>query len=90
MRDDDMSDPWGTAMAWGFGVCDYLHHVALADVPAEMGYTPAATARGDGFDDESYPDAMIVEAALDTYTLTMAAKILHRYIGWCKAAGRDY
>src|SRR3954447_18264064 len=43
MRDDDMSDPWSTAMAWGFGVCDYLHHVALADVPAEMGYTPAAT-----------------------------------------------
>ena len=56
-----MSDPWGTAMAWAFGVCDYLHHVALCDdIPEGLGYRPAATVRGEGFDDESYPDATIV------------------------------
>ena len=92
MRDDDFAhDPWGTAMAWAFGVCEYLHHVALSDdIPAELGYQPAATHRGDGFDDESYPDAYIAEMALDTYTLVTAARTLSRYLDWCKAAGRDY
>lgn len=93
MRDDDLAgDPWGTAMAWAFGVCDYLHHVALDDdaIPQSLGYRPAAVATGEGFDDESYPDAYIVEMGLDTYTLHMAAKCLSRYLDWCKAAGRDY
>ena len=91
MRDDDLAhDPWGTAMAWAFGVCDYLHHVALAEVPAGLGYQPAATMRGEGFDDEAYPDAYIAEMGLDTFTLTQAAKVLDRYLDWCKAAGRDY
>jgi len=91
MRDDDMSDPWGTAMAWAFGVCDYLHHVALCDdIPEGLGYRPAATVRGEGFDDESYPDATIVNMGLDNLTLIRAAQILDRYLDWCKAAGRDY
>ncbi len=91
MRDDDFSDPWGTAMAWAFAVCDYLHHVALCDdIPESLGYSPAATVRGEGFEEESYPDACIVEMAADTYTLVQAAKCLSRYIDWCVDAGRDY
>jgi len=92
MRDDDLGhDPWGTAMAWGFAVCDYLHHVALCDdIPAGLGYSPAATVRGEGFEEEGYPEQYIVEMGLDTYTLVTAAKCLDRYLDWCKAAGRDY
>ena len=32
----------------------------------------------------------LVEMAVDTYTLSMAARCLSRYLDWCKAAGRDY
>jgi len=93
MREDDLKhDPWGTAMAWAFAVCDYLHHVALAsdDIPEGLGYRPAATAVGEGFEDESHPEATIVNMGLDTFTLVQAAKCLDRYLDWCKAAGRDY
>jgi hypothetical protein len=93
MRDDDLGgDPWGTAMSWGFAVCEYLHHVALADdaIPASLGYQPAAVAQGEGYESESYPEQYIVEMALDTYTLSVAARCLSRYLDWCKAAGRDY
>lgn len=93
MRDDDIGhDPWGTAMSWAGAVCDYLHHVALSDdIPASLDYGPAPyTPRGDGFDDESYPARYVAEAGLDTYTLTVAARCLSRYLDWCKAAGRDY
>jgi len=92
MRDDDVAyDPWGTAMAWAFATCDYLHHVALSDdIPESLGYSPALTARGEGFEEEGYPEQYIVEMGLDTYTLTMAARCLSRYLDWCKAAGRDY
>ena len=92
MRDDDVKhDPWGTAMGWAFGVCEYLHHVALADeaIPASLGYQPAAVALGE-FDDDSYPDGELVHMGLDTFTLSMAARCLSRYLDWCKAAGRDY
>lgn len=93
MRDDDLGgDPWGTAMAWGFAVCDYLHHVALADdaIPAGLGYRPAATRVGEGFDDDSWPEGYLIEMGLDTYTLSVAARCLDRYLDWCKAAGVDY
>lgn len=92
MRDDDLAhDPWGTAMAWAFATCDYLHHVALCDdIPAELGYSPAAVAQGEGYEDEGYPDAYIVEMGLDTFTLIQAARVLSRYLDWCKAAGVDY
>jgi hypothetical protein len=93
MRDDDMSDPWGTAMSWAFAVCEYLHHVALADdaIPESLGYVPGpVTPVGVGYEEEGYPEQALVEMAVDTYTLGMAARVLSRYLDWCKAAGRDY
>ncbi len=91
MRDDDMDDPWGTAMAWAFAVCDYLYHVALCDdIPDSLGYQPAATRRGAGYEEESWPEGALVEAGLDTFTLIQAATVLSRYLDWCKEAGRDY
>ena len=45
---------------------------------------------GEGFEDDAYPDAYIAEMAVDTYTLSVAARCLSRYLDWCKAAGRDY
>ena len=67
-----------------------MHHVALAEVPDECGYSSAAVRQGEGFEDEGWPAGAIVEMAVDTYTLTMAARILSRYVDWCVAAGRDY
>lgn len=95
MREDDLKgDPWGTAMAWAFAVCEYLHHVALSDVaiPASLDYFPSPVVRqGEGFaEEEGYAERYISEAALDTYTLSVAARCLSRYLDWCKAAGRDY
>lgn len=94
MRDDDIGhDPWGTAMAWSFAVCEYLHHVALADeaIPESLGYSSSPVVRqGEGYEDESWPEGAIVEMAVDTYTLSVAARVLSRYLDWCKAAGRDY
>jgi hypothetical protein len=93
MRDDDIAgDPWGTAMAWAFAVCEYLHHVALDDdaIPASLGYSSAAVRQGEGFEDESWPEGALVEMAVDTFTLHTAAKCLSRYLDWCKAAGLDY
>ncbi len=91
MRDDDMDDPWGTAMAWAFAVCDYLYHVALCDdIPDSLGYQPAATIRGAGFEEDGWPEGALVEAGLDTFTLVQAATVLSRYLDWCKEAGRDY
>lgn len=41
MRDDDIAhDPWGTAMAWGFAVCDVLYDADPNEVPAYMEYRP--------------------------------------------------
>jgi len=91
MRLDDLAgDPWGTAMSWAFACAEYLHHVALAPVPAELDYRPAAVAQGEGYEEEGHPEQVIVELALDTFTVTMAARVLSRYLDWCKAAGRDY
>jgi hypothetical protein len=91
MRDDDLKhDPWGTAMSWAFAVCEYLWHVALCDdIPEGLGYAPGAVRRGD-FIEESYADQALAEMPLDTFTLVQAAKVLGRYLDWCKAAGRDY
>lgn len=41
MRDDDFSDPWGTAMSWGFAVCDVLYDADPNMVPASLEYRPA-------------------------------------------------
>jgi hypothetical protein len=91
MREDDLKgDPWGTAMAWAFACCEYLHHVALTDVPAELDYRPAAVARGEGYEEEGFAEQVLVELAVDTFTVTTAARVLSRYLDWCKAAGRDY
>ena len=43
-----------------------------------------------GANGEDFASGVIVELALDTYTVTMAARVLSRYIGWCVAAGRSY
>ena len=97
MREDDWRhDPWGTAMAWAYAVCEYLHHIALADeaIPASLGYSPAPfSPRGDDTfepEDGDFASACLVEMAADTYTLSVAARVLSRYLDWCKAAGKDY
>lgn len=126
MRDDDLSDPWGTAMAWGFAVAEVLYDADPNMVPPELGYRPgiAGPEVPNGMDEPNritlrdipYEtaavycwlhsiDEMADPEALDVNTLPywsdssfdrraeelrFAAKCLHRYLEWCKAAGRDY
>jgi hypothetical protein len=94
MRDDDLSDPWGTAMAWQFAVCENLAAMG-SDVPYTVGY--AAGAGGpviesfEDFEVHAYlmgedtdaPEPRIAE-------VERAAVCLDRYLDWCKAAGKDY
>lgn len=98
MRDDDIAyDPWGTAMAWAFGCAETLD-VLGADVPDELGYQPSPYVNvedADTYQPESYPDSEVWsylqaggEAAVAD--VQFAARCLHRYIDWCKAAGKDY
>ena len=41
MRDDDFSDVWGTAMAWGYGVGEVLYDADPNLVPASLDYRPS-------------------------------------------------
>lgn len=100
MRDGDQTDPWGNGMAWGFAVCENLAAIG-ADIPASLGYRPSIA----GPIIESYED-MVVQEYLDLvnvdphdYTdadkarvseVEEAARLLSRYLDWCKLAGRDY
>lgn len=123
MRDDDMADPWGTAMSWAFAVCDVLYDADPNSVPASLGYGPGMcgpevpNGRDEphriGLEDVPYPTAELwcylhnidwddapdandlpywtdptFQARADE--LERAAKILSRYLDWCKAAGVDY
>lgn len=103
--DDLKHDPWGTAMAWGFGVCTVLD-VLGESIPDEWGYRRAigdertlAEIGGDPGADEpeedlEYPDCevalMAISAQVDAETLLYWGRILHRYLGLCKRRGRAY
>lgn len=60
MRDDDMGDPWGTAMGWGFAVCEAL---AAAEewhrIPADIGYRPSMA--GPLADPDDHPTSYLLE-----------------------------
>lgn len=126
MRDGDMADPWGTAMAWGFACAENLAAIG-ADVPSELEYRMSIA----GPCIESYEDFEVAEflglvrpateeetqdwlsghACAGGYEtdhglfivdtdrdvddskvaeVTFAARCLHRYIDWCRQAGKDY
>lgn len=40
MRDDDFSDPWGTALSWAWGIVETLYDADPSLVPSAMGYRP--------------------------------------------------
>jgi hypothetical protein len=103
MRDGDMSDPWGNAMAWAFACAENLTVVG-EDVPNELGYRPSPFVRRETpetYNPESYEDeivqSFIAFSTEDDSTIQdriaevqFAARCLSRYIDWCKAAGRNY
>ena len=102
MRDGDMDDPWGTAMAWAFACAETLTVVG-ADVPAELQYYPSPYVRVESpetYVPESYEDSEVWEylsyergnnpSLSRVKDVQFAARCLSRYIDWCKAAGRDY
>lgn len=93
MRDDDFSDPWGTAMAWGFGVAEVLYS-AGEDVPTEMEYVPSPFVTLSNECPAEYPDAevwgLLDRGEMSIEDVQFAGRCIARYIDWCKAAGLDY
>jgi hypothetical protein len=93
-REDDIKhDPFGTGMAWQFAVCENLAALG-SDVPYAVGY--ASGAGGPVL--ESWEDQAVYDYLTDVTgdpdarraEVEYAARILERFLGWVKAAGRDY
>lgn len=88
----DGNDLWGSAMAEGFALCDWLTFEAEAgaEIPAELGYRPApGGAETDsamweyvcaGYDSEAFTVADVVDYL----------PLLNRFLDACKAHGLDY
>lgn len=103
MRDGDMGDPWGTAMAWAFACAETLTVLGV-EIPA-LDYQPSPYVRveaPENYYPESYEDMAVwefLDAISEVWDLDQlarisevqqACKILDRYLDWCKLAGRDY
>lgn len=103
MRDDDMGDPWGTAMGWAFAVAGVLH-AAGEEVPASMEYQPSPYVYINPDEvPEEYPDSMVwhllhrtpgcwvdPDYGATVAELQFAGRCLSRYLGWLRAAGMSY
>lgn len=97
MRDGDMGDMWGTAMAYGFAMCDMMYDKGLGYlIPNSLGYRPAMG----GADTEAYEwfevnsqfawlkDLYGQDVALAQ--AVFALRCLDRLLDWLKDAGKDY
>ena len=94
MRDDDLAhDPWGTAMAWAFGVAEVLN-ARSEDVPEELEFQPSPFVRTSTEQPEEYPDSevwrLLHDGEVTSTDLQFAGRCLARYLDWCRTAGRDY
>lgn len=103
MREDDLKgDPWGTAMAWGFAVCEVLY-AAGEVVPGELDFRPSPLVRVSDAVPEEWPDSDVwhllhrteghwVEPGYGASVaeLQAAARVLARYLDVCLAAGLGY
>lgn len=86
----DGGDPWGSAMAEGFALCDFLAGELAAPelIPAEMGYQMAWA--GPERDDPIFD---LLDECRDQVTPEAIGEylvILHRFLDECRAAGLDY
>ena len=96
-RDDDWHDPWGTAMTWAYAVCENLAMVD-GEIPNGMGYSPSIA--GPILEDwaacevrdylMAVPEPGEPTAEERITEVEDAARMLDRYLDWCKAAGRAY
>lgn len=101
MREDDIAhDPWGTAMAWGFAVCEVLY-AAGEEVPRTLDYLPSPYVALSTERPEEFPDCVVWDALHDASAwvsgttisvedVQYAGLIIGRFLDWCKLAGRDY
>lgn len=88
LRQDDLrGDPWGTAIAALFDVCDTLHFDRDATVPAEWDYRPSLFGPLPE-DERSYTGEHLPEAS--TGDLLRFGDLLNRYCDLLRHAGRDY
>lgn len=92
VREGDIKhDPWGTALAWSFACAENLFDIG-EDVPDSLGYRPSPFgAVIESYEDEevqSFLDRNDTDEAVES--VQYAAKILARYLDWCKLAGVDY
>lgn len=84
--DYDSSDKWGWAMSWLFAACDVIEFTREnIYVPIEFGYYPSS------FDmpkeDVIKHDAL---GRLRDDELLHLAKVMYRYVAFCKHKGYDY
>lgn len=106
MRDMDMGDPWGAAMSMAFAVAECLEVVSaevpeelgFQPSPFVRVSTPDEYREILESGQESYEHSLVWEYLGWETGLTLsrveevqfAGRCLHRYIDWCKAAGKDY
>lgn len=93
----DGGDPWGSAMAEGFALCDFVTFYldAREEIPNELGYSPAAfgTANACEADEDPVYEELVRAFEYGDFTAADAfdyLPILNRFLDACKTAGRDY
>lgn len=81
--DFDSHDPWGWAMSWLFDIAAELD-TRGESVPEELQY------RAGPFGSEVSEDRAEGLAQFGVDSLTLAARVLHRYARLCERAGKAY
>lgn len=97
----DGGDPWGSAMAMAFAVAEVSRAKGLTEPGAILEYRPSPIAGSvtlsqlaGGTTDSGYEAEMLADAVIQgdvsDEDLTIAARVLHKYLHLCKTAGLDY
>lgn len=60
-REDDWSDPWGTALAWMFPCCGVLELVDPSRIALGWGYRSSAFGAVADLEEDGYPGRMVLE-----------------------------
>lgn len=98
----DGADPWGSAMAMAFAVAEVGRAIDHPEPGQILNYRPSAVAGTVTLDDLADNDEANVDYETESLALavrarevteedlTMAARILNKYLNLCKLAGKDY
>jgi hypothetical protein len=87
MQHMDFTDAWASAMGWAGAICDRLHFIHEAEVPAGLGYVPPAVSN---WSPESAEDDILSELNPTRWELSNAARLLDGYLDLLRAQGLDH